>query len=73
MATHRATVFAAVPTMYGALLTVPDRESYDVSALRLCLSGGAALPVEVLSLNRWISWLVDLGSVRPHVTACGIG
>jgi len=48
MATHRATVFAAVPTMYGALLTVPDRESYDVSALRVCLSGGAALPVEVL-------------------------
>ena len=48
MATHRATVFAAVPTMYGALLAVPDRESYDVSALRVCLSGGAALPVEVL-------------------------
>ena len=48
MATYRATVFAAVPTMYGALLAVPDRHSYDVSALRVCLSGGAALPVEVL-------------------------
>jgi long-chain acyl-CoA synthetase len=41
-------VFAAVPTMYGALLAVPDRHSYDVSALRVCLSGGAALPVDVL-------------------------
>ena len=48
LATHRVTVLAAVPTMYGALLAVPDRDSYDVSALRVCLSGGAALPVEVL-------------------------
>ena len=46
--THRVTVLAAVPTMYGALLAVPDRDGYDVSALRVCLSGGAALPVEVL-------------------------
>ena len=48
LATHRATVFAAVPTMYGALLAVPARNNYDVSALRVCMSGGAALPVEVL-------------------------
>jgi long-chain acyl-CoA synthetase len=37
-----------VPTMYVALLQHPDRTSYDTSALRLCVSGGAALPVEVL-------------------------
>jgi long-chain acyl-CoA synthetase len=34
--------------MYGALLGVPDREAYDVSALRVCVSGGAAMPVEVM-------------------------
>jgi long-chain acyl-CoA synthetase len=34
--------------MYGALLRVPDREAYDVSALRVCVSGGAAMPVEVM-------------------------
>jgi len=34
--------------MYSALLHVPDRESHDVSALRVCVSGGAAMPVEVL-------------------------
>ena len=27
---------------------MPDRADYDVSALRVCISGGAALPVEVL-------------------------
>jgi long-chain acyl-CoA synthetase len=48
LAGHRATVFAGVPTMYGALLRVPDREAYDVSALRVCVSGGAAMPVEVM-------------------------
>jgi long-chain acyl-CoA synthetase len=48
LAEHRATVFAGVPTMYSALLHVPDRASHDVSALRLCVSGGAAMPVEVL-------------------------
>jgi long-chain acyl-CoA synthetase len=42
------TVFEGVPTMYAAMLGVPDREQYDVSTLRTCVSGGAALPVEVL-------------------------
>jgi long-chain acyl-CoA synthetase len=48
IAADRATVFAGVPTMYGALLGLPDGSAYDVSALRVCVSGGAALPVEVL-------------------------
>ena len=45
---HRVTVFEGVPTMYVALLHLPDRDGYDTSALRMCISGGAALPVEVL-------------------------
>src|SRR5579863_8300425 len=45
---HRVTVFEGVPTMYVALLHAPDRADYDTSALRMCISGGAALPVEVL-------------------------
>jgi long-chain acyl-CoA synthetase len=48
VADHRATVFAGVPTMYSALLHVPNRADFDVSALRVCVSGGAAMPVEVL-------------------------
>jgi long-chain acyl-CoA synthetase len=45
---HRVTVFEGVPTMYVALLHAPDRADYDTSSLRMCVSGGAALPVEVL-------------------------
>jgi long-chain acyl-CoA synthetase len=48
IAGHRVTVFEGVPTMYVALLHQPDRADYDVSTLRMCISGGAALPVEVL-------------------------
>lgn len=42
----RATVFEGVPTMYAAMLHHP--EPADTSSLQLCVSGGAAMPVEVL-------------------------
>jgi long-chain acyl-CoA synthetase len=48
MARDRVTIFEGVPTMYVALLGATDRGEYDLSALRVCVSGGAALPVEVL-------------------------
>jgi long-chain acyl-CoA synthetase len=44
----RVTHFYGVPTMYGALLHHPERESYDTSSLRICITGGASMPVEVL-------------------------
>lgn len=44
----RVTVFEGVPTMYSAMLHHPGRARYEVSSLRTCASGGAALPVEVL-------------------------
>jgi long-chain acyl-CoA synthetase len=43
----RVTVFEGVPTMYVGLLGT-DAGAADTSSLRLCVSGGAALPVEVL-------------------------
>ncbi|MFI6808995.1 long-chain fatty acid--CoA ligase [Streptomyces luteogriseus] len=46
IARDRATVFEGVPTMYAALLQHPT--GADVSTLRMCVSGGASLPVEVL-------------------------
>jgi long-chain acyl-CoA synthetase len=44
----RVTIFEGVPTMYAALLAQPDRADHDVSSLRMCVSGGAAMPVEVM-------------------------
>ncbi|MFF8865274.1 long-chain fatty acid--CoA ligase [Streptomyces sp. NPDC015139] len=48
IARDRATVFEGVPTMYAALLQHPEAGAADVSSLRMCVSGGASLPVEVL-------------------------
>jgi long-chain acyl-CoA synthetase len=44
----RVTLFEGVPTMYHAILNLPEREDYDVSSLRVCVSGGSAMPVEVM-------------------------
>lgn len=51
MQRDKVTAFSGVPTMYFYLLNHPDRKKYDLSTLRICTSGGSAIPVEVL--NAW--------------------
>jgi long-chain acyl-CoA synthetase len=41
-------VFQGVPTMYGAMLHLDNRDEYDVSSLKVCASGGSAMPVELM-------------------------
>ncbi|MDY6811557.1 MAG: AMP-binding protein, partial [Actinomycetota bacterium] len=45
----KVTHMGGVPTMFVALSQYPDRDRYDTSSLARCVSGGSALPVEVLS------------------------
>lgn len=48
---HSITIFAGVPTMYWGLLQVTDSpiQPEDIQKnLRICMSGGSSLPVEVL-------------------------
>ena len=42
------TVFEGVPTMYAAMLHDDDADTADTSALEACVSGGAAMPVEIM-------------------------
>jgi acyl-CoA synthetase (AMP-forming)/AMP-acid ligase II len=42
----RVTVFCGVPTMYAAMLH--HSGAADTSSLQLCVSGGAAMPVEIM-------------------------
>lgn len=44
---QKPTLFPGAPTMYIALLNHPNIEKYDLSSITACLSGSAALPVEV--------------------------
>ncbi len=45
--TYRCTIFSGVPTMYFALLQA-DIDGRDLSSLRVGVSGGAAIPGEVI-------------------------
>ncbi len=45
---HRPTFFHGVPTMYVGFNGAPNVEKYGFKSLRMCMSGGAAMPVEVL-------------------------
>jgi long-chain acyl-CoA synthetase len=45
---YKPTMFHGVPTMYVAFNNTPNVERYGFKSLRVCMSGGAALPVEVM-------------------------
>jgi long-chain acyl-CoA synthetase len=44
----KVTIFEGVPTMYVAMLHASKADGVDTSSLRLCVSGGSAMPGEVL-------------------------
>ena len=44
----RVTIFEGVPTMYAAMLHLPEADPASAATLQLCASGGAAMPVEIL-------------------------
>ncbi len=43
----KPTLFPGAPTMYIAVNSHPEVKKYDVKSIRACMSGSAALPVEV--------------------------
>ena len=49
IARKKITVFPAVPTMLTAMVNHPRIQEFDLSSLRQCGSGGAPLPMEVLT------------------------
>ena len=50
--TYKPTIFVCVPTVYGAILSLPDfNKRYDIGSLRLCMSAGEPLPSGV-----WNAW-----------------
>ena len=44
---HRPTIFCGVPSLYNAVSRYSKVSSSDVSSIRLCISGGAALPADI--------------------------
>lgn len=44
---EKPTLFPGAPTLYIALINDPDVASYDLQSIKACISGSAALPIEV--------------------------
>ena len=44
---HKITFFPGVPTMYNMISSQPDVSKVDMTSLKACLSGGAALPLKI--------------------------
>jgi acyl-CoA synthetase (AMP-forming)/AMP-acid ligase II len=48
VADESVTVFPGPPTVYQSILDHPDRDAYDLSSLRLAVTGAADIPVELI-------------------------
>jgi len=49
---ERVSVLPGPPTFYQSILAHPDREKFDLSCLRLAVTGAAAIPVELIHRMR---------------------
>jgi len=48
VADERVTVLPGAPTLYQGILDHPDRDRYDLSTLRVAVTGAADIPVELI-------------------------
>jgi HIP---CoA ligase len=66
VAAERISVLPGPPTLYLSILDHPDRDAYDLSSLRLAVTGAAAVPVEMIRRMR------EELTFRTIVTAYGL-
>ena len=66
VSTERITALPGPPTLYLSILNHPDRHAFDLSSLRLAVTGAAAVPVEMIRRMR------EELSFRVILTAYGL-
>jgi acyl-CoA synthetase (AMP-forming)/AMP-acid ligase II len=66
VAAERISVLPGPPTLYLSILDHPDRDRFDLSSLRLAVTGAAAVPVEMIRRMR------EELTFRTIVTAYGL-
>jgi acyl-CoA synthetase (AMP-forming)/AMP-acid ligase II len=52
VSTEKISVLPGPPTVYQSILAYPDRSKYDLSSLRLAVTGAAAIPVSLIHRMR---------------------
>lgn len=71
---YKITIFCGVPTMYSLLLSTPKIKEYNLSSLKVCISGASSLPLTIQKefMNRTRVLLIEgygLSEASP-VTHC---
>ncbi len=67
VAEERISMLPGPPTLYQSILDHPDRHSYDLSSLRLAVTGAAAVPVEMIRRMRSeLTFQHDHHRLRAH-------
>ncbi len=69
---RKITCFPGVPTMFSAVMSHPLAAQYDLSSLKVCASGGAPLPAELLrGFESMTGCQLTEGWGMTETTACG--
>ncbi len=68
---ERISVMLAVPAMLGFMLQVPEREKFDSSSLRWCMSGAAPVPVTLIEAFAKLG--IEIHQVYGLTESCGPG
>jgi acyl-CoA synthetase (AMP-forming)/AMP-acid ligase II len=66
VANEKITMLPGAPTLYQSILEHPKRDEYDLSSLRLAVTGAAAVPVELIRRMR------DELTFRTIITGYGL-
>lgn len=69
---ERVTVLPGPPTIFQSLLDAPDRDRYDLSSLRLAVTGAASVPASLIRRMRDDLGITDVLTAYGLTESCGI-
>jgi acyl-CoA synthetase (AMP-forming)/AMP-acid ligase II len=72
VARERVTVLPGPPTLYQSILAHPQRERFDLSSLRLAVTGAAVVPLELIRRMRRELTLATILTAYGLTEACGV-
>ena len=72
IARDRVSMIPGPPTIYQSLLAHPDREKYDLSSLRLAVTGAAPVPVALVEQMREVLGFEVVLTAYGLTESCGV-
>ena len=71
VAEEKVTVLPGPPTLYQSILSHPDREQYDISSLRVAVTGAAAIPVSMIQAMDEVLGFDNIVTAYGLTEVCG--